>query len=169
MKPRRDLIIRLRECGAEVARRCPGVNYGGCGLYAANVAQALSASGIVVRGRVASWEAADEKTNIDQVRERNSPRSLGAWNRAGIFVGHLVVVLQHEGELWHHDTENTVSGLLEVDATFGLPFYSGSLAAKEIIAMGRCRYGWNDEFRRDLFEKHLCRIVRKHLVETKCS
>ena len=155
-----DLIERLRACGSEVLANAPLVNHGGCGSYAAGVAMALEERGLTVWAVITSLLRDDD---LEVVRNQSSPRTLRAWNDAGVLIGHVLVEFEYNGRVWRHDARNTVRAKSRREPTFGKLLCPGYLTLPELVSIAAARKGWNPAFRRRSGVPVIRAVVRRHL------
>jgi hypothetical protein len=103
-----SLNTQLRRLGRAVEDQFPSINYGGCGVYAAAVAERLQALGVQVdvcvsdSGHESSVEAA--RNNLRHNGWNPTNANARQWTEAGLSFAHLGVRFKHKRHWYVHDT-----------------------------------------------------------------
>jgi hypothetical protein len=121
------------------------INHGGCAIYAANVAMALNDVGVTVWAVVSS-ALRDDDLNV--VRNQSRPRTLHAWNNAGVYINHVLVQFEYRSRIWTHDARNTTCRKIKREPTYGGRLVPGYLTLPELVTIAMARKGWNPAFDR---------------------
>lgn len=154
------LIPKLRELGRRVNELTDNrVNYGGCCVYAAAVAERLQELGLKHVECIASVDdwfdhvgaVEDARNNLiaDEVYAEGENGPLD-WGYAGLSLHHIAVRFKHNGRWYTHDSDTVIHGR----DTFGKNGYGATpdgLTPLEARAMADDPDGWNSTFdRRDI-------------------
>lgn len=151
----KGLIGKLRDLGSRVNDLTDGcVNYGGCCVYAAAVAERLQELGITAEciARTGDWfeQATVEEARANLIEDENyAPGENNArdWGEAGLSLHHIAVRFKHSGRWYTHDSDTVIPGR----DTFGEHGYEATpdgLTPQEARAMSDCADGWNTTFDR---------------------
>lgn len=157
--PPREILRRLRAIQPEL-QRIPNLNYGGCCVVAAVVAEALERLGVPVEVVSTAYSENNVPANARAVlREAgHEPTSMGnyAWDGAGLYRSHLGVRFKLYGVLHTWDSQ----ALWRTGRAFGgsndcgeprdacdYPFGKG-LTVQEAQVLADDPLGWNSSFNR---------------------
>lgn len=132
-----NLIEQLRLLGDDTESKCPDLNYGGCGVYAALVGRRLIELGVrSVRSRVSGFNWWGQPM----------PRNLGqSWMDESFSLTHVALTFAWDGTLWTHDSQRTMPGLPK--KLMGAPVYEGALTIGKTIRLANTGH-WNEQFDR---------------------
>jgi len=169
-KPR--IIQILNDLGRKVEQTVPDINYGGCGVFAGQVAAMLQYVDRVenVCVRVGCTYGVDNKNRVDQVLEESNAVKGEIGNilsENGIYNGHLVVQFDYEGVTYYYDTTGVVPAKGDfVPRSFDrrLSLYQGALTAETTLDYADETAHWNSCFDRKMIPK-LTRIIETHIGE----
>jgi len=142
-----SLISKLNHLGKEVYNKYPNINYGGCCVYAALVAEALLLHKINAKGIVAAYcaDQFNSVQSIDEIRPYIKYHTLYHWQNNGVEFNHIGLEFEINGKLRHYDTHGVKMARKEFD---GMPIYRGRLQLHELQKLAGKRAGWNDSFNR---------------------
>jgi hypothetical protein len=142
-----SLISQLNKLGKAVNWEYPNINYGGCCVYAALVAEALLLHKVNVRGIVASREAWDfnRYNSIDDIRPHIKHHTINRWQDNGVDFSHIGLEFEINGKLRHYDS----TGVKRPARVFSnMPIYKGRLQVYELVKLAGKAQGWNTAFNR---------------------
>lgn len=160
------LIKMLNALAKDVEGNIHRVNWGGCGMFASQVAfqlkHVLNVKDVVLR--VGDYESNDGEESINNVRNHIKKNTVGHWNQAGIYFGHIIVEFRYRNKLYHYDTYGGVIAAQDVTKMNGYPLYQDHMTIEEGLQLAYCRSGWNTCFDRDQIPKMLG-IIYKHVEQ----
>ena len=154
-KLRRALARIASECSTSVS--C--INYGGCGVFAALVANKLAERGIEFHIKVLSvWGVHDlHEVRLEwEVMNTGPMTSVRDWNDCGVSVRHIALHIPRLGEHVLFDSDG-IAQVRDDD-----PGHIGELSLTELNTIADNPTGWNHCFNR-LRIPTLRRIVDEHL------
>lgn len=156
-KANRGLITKLRAM-AKHLDRVPDVNYGGCCVVAAEIAEHMQ-NKVPTRLRVAHlWNTG---AHIDDARNNVSDVANGyEWHENGVYFGHVIVEFDYLGRTYHMDSSG-VHQAKNVDPSFGYELYAGFLPLDDAKALAGQWANWNTRFDRSLIPR-IKAIVQMH-------
>ena len=157
-----SLIGQLNKLGKAVNEKYPTINYGGCCVYAAIVAEALLLRNIKVRGIVSSYDAEDfnDHNTIDNIRPYIKHHVLWRWQDNGISFSHVGLEFEINGKLRHYDSKGVK---MASDFFDYMPIYKGRLQAYELVKLASRAQGWNSSFNRRHIPK-IRKMVQEYLA-----
>jgi hypothetical protein len=142
-----SLISKLNTLGKKVEEKYPNINYGGCAVYAALVAEALLLHKINSKGVVAAYGAKsfNDVQSIDDIRHYIKYHTLYHWENNGIQFNHVGLEFEINGKLRHYDTRGVKMAGKRLDY---MPIYKGRLQIIELQKLASKAAGWNRSFNR---------------------
>jgi hypothetical protein len=160
-----SLVSQLNKLGKAVNKEYPNVNYGGCCVYAALVAEALLLHKVNVRGIVASREAHyfNIYNSIDDIRPHIKHHTLDRWQDNGVDFSHIGLEFEVNGKRRHYDSNGVKMARRHFDS---MPIYTGRLQVYELVKLAGKAQGWNSCFNR----RHIPKIramVQEYLATDK--
>lgn len=160
---KQELELALTQLGDVASYRFPNLNYGGCCVFAANVAERLArrsvskVSVIVPRVHI-SLEAA--RNNI--LRSNRTTSNMNNWQEEGIWFSHVGVRFFAYDNWYTYDSKR----LRQDEHMFStLPVYvacDGSLTIDEAKNLASTSSGWNPRFDRSDIPA-IKRLIRSYL------
>ena len=159
------LIGQLNKLGKAVNEKYPNVNYGGCCVYAALVAEALLLHNVNVRGIVASrdaWEF-NRYNSIDDIRPYIRYHTIDRWQDNGVDFSHIGLEFEVNGKLRHYDSNGVKRAARHFD---NMPVYKGRLQVYELVKLASRAQGWNSYFNRRHIPK-IRALVQEYLATDK--
>lgn len=167
-----DLINRLNRLGKRVHTQHHTINWGGCCVYAARVAEQLSKY-VPTRVRVGQgWEGPDSLV-IDEVRPQVQSNLPKEWNKQGLYFAHVVVEFEFNGKVYHYDALGVKRARPRTNMG-DYPIVKGHLTIKEARELAAAKKGWNSAFDRDeipavhrLIDDAFDRMAKAHGVAKK--
>lgn len=155
-----DKLMALREFLDRMADRLSiryrSLNYGGCGILAAEVALALRQLGMEQVTIAVKAPKSFHLKPLEDIRQSvRNPYAFDAWNEKGLIVQHAYVsfVIPADTHLEGMEFFFDVDGIrtLEEMSKYDLRrLYPGALTVEEMAAFSRQRtVGWNNQFDRD--------------------
>jgi len=145
-----------------VSVQIPTINYGGCGLFAAELVKRLKTNGIRSAGlRVYSFD--DPGVNVSEaetfVRANNSQGDLNAWNANGVTFDHVRV--EWNKRFWDGEfSESTDWRAIDPYETNGnMAIQSGEVSLESLEALLVDKWNWNSTFDRDMYLPKLKAIM----------
>lgn len=140
------LITTLREMAKQIDRRIPDVNYGGCCVVAAEIADKLQHI-VPTRIRVAGYFGANG-CNVDVAHQKVGNSANGYdWHENGIYFGHVIVEFDYRGRTYHLDSSG-VHKAGRCEPSFGYELYDGNLPLEAAKALADEWSNWNSRFNR---------------------
>lgn len=136
------------------------VNYGGCCVVAAAVAEKLQYV-VPTRVRVASFLGAGDRNVSTAANNVGDIGNGWEWHQNGIFFSHVIVEFDHLGRTYHMDSTG-VKQAKNVDPSFGYELYDGHLPIHAAKALADEPSNWNNRFDRDHIP-FIKNIVREHM------
>lgn len=154
------VVDALDEMGRELDRKVPDLNYGGCCVYAANVARALINAGIPAWGRALSWRHG-EGPSVEEVRREigDNWTSNLQWEEHGVIFGHVQVQFELDGKTYTTDSHGTYEG----QGYRGDDMSPGRIRVEELEKLAATPVGWNSDFNRDKGIPAVQQIVHRYL------
>lgn len=144
-----DLRSVLNKLGANINRRYPDINSGGCCVFASLVGHELERRNIDTKIIVASTCPEDKghKASIDDARLFvGRDNCMSRWNDEGIQFSHVGIEFRLGDDVYHYDS----NGAHPEDALLGIyRIYPGRLTVKEATELANDGDGWNSMFDRD--------------------
>lgn len=143
-KVARGFLTKLRAMAKQLDR-VPDVNYGGCCVVAAEIANQMQGM-VPTRLRVGHLWNID--TDIETARNNISNVANGyEWHENGVYFGHVIVEFDYQGRTYHMDSSG-VHKAKDVDPSFGYELYSGFLPLSDAKALAGVWSNWNSRFDR---------------------
>jgi len=104
------LFLELKAVGAEVERQIHMLNWGGCCVYAAilaNELRTLLTKDAVVEIRVIERDHGGTLRPLNEVRQELSSNDLGEWYNADVYFHHVFLEIRTGGCIIHTDSEES--------------------------------------------------------------
>lgn len=159
-----SIVETLNEVGKEARSKIgPSIDWGGCGVYAGNVAKRLNTLGHQAWCRLISrpWfynnPPKDSEILPKLLEEYSTNLTVHKLNENGLFVSHLVVeLLDEQGQHWLHDSTHSFSNPKEIKEEWdGLII--GNIDPSVVLEWVADAGNWNREFDR----RHGIPIIKK--------
>lgn len=164
-----DLLSTLSKLGDEANAMFPNLNYGGCCVYAAEIARILQKAGYAVRvvtGR--PWEWGSDHPQIDDIRDiilKNNcdNRKKCNWSMHDIGFWHVAVQVRIRDEWYSCDSDTVTIGAAQFGKDRRMHTAPGSgFTVEEAIGFASESEGWNSMFDRQQIPA-VHSLIRKHL------
>jgi len=148
-----DLIKLLSDVAKRVNEKIPGINSGGCCVFAAEVYPYLKGLGLKPKIRVADRFIVKECT-IEKVRRKVNDRgNIDDWNDNGLWFGHVVCEFEYKGKSYFFDSKKVYVKKEECEGVLKFNLYKGNLTYNEGVMLASSSRGWNRSFDRKQIQK----------------
>lgn len=174
MNTKEAVLKALNDICGHICDRIRLINYGGCGVFAYELAKVLQRYG-ATDFRIRVWSRYDEyydptPVDVSEVEkivieeEGGIPNYTDPWNANSVYFNHIR--LEFDNFFWDavDGAVDWVEGFVYDDAYYLL---DGSMSLEALAAIAECEHNWNPDFNRDqisLIREYIENTFQKHLT-----